>query len=172
MYGPAFSANFLLPLYPAPASPFNTSSQDMGFQSSAVYTFPASAGIDTSTHAAKLLVVTTLFTLGANFLVAFKISVVPFTAGVRNSIFDFTALYRNGLAVWMTVSNSLGELAKTLSDVGDDGEVNTRGLGAGEVAEDGVGFGLGAHDGADGGLRIVGEEGSDDVGADEAVGAG
>jgi hypothetical protein len=72
----------------------------------------------------------------------------------------------------MTVSNSLGELAKTLSDVGDDGEVNTRGLGAGEVAEDGVGFGLGAHDGADGGLRIVGEEGSDDVGADEAVGAG
>ena len=63
-YIPAFSANFLLPLYPVPRFPSIACSQVVGFQSFSVYIFPLLPASKSNT-AAILLVMTTLLTLGA-----------------------------------------------------------------------------------------------------------
>jgi hypothetical protein len=60
--------------------------------------------------AAKEEVMTTRFTVGALFLIAFKIPVVPFTAGSRRSFFVSVVLKWKGLAVWMTASNGGSEM--------------------------------------------------------------
>jgi hypothetical protein len=54
--------------------------------------------------AAQLLVITTLFTVGAFVLTEFKISKVPLIAGSKNSRLSGITRYEKGDAVWMTVS--------------------------------------------------------------------
>ena len=65
------------------------------------------------TTAAQLLVITTLFTSGANCFTDFKTSVVPLIAGSRNSRLSLMTRYRKGEAVWITVSKG-GEDCTTL----------------------------------------------------------
>jgi hypothetical protein len=80
----AFSANVLLARYPATGSA-SASCCVMGFQSSSEYTCPGQKPFDGFTIAAKDDVMTTCFTVGAFFLIDFKMPVVPMTAGSSKS---------------------------------------------------------------------------------------
>lgn len=122
----AFSANVLLARYPATAS-LSASSSVMGFQSSSEYSCPGQKPLDGFTIAAKDDVMTTCFTVGAFFLMDFKMPVVPMTAGSSKSclvsesskpsgggwcaltFWISVTLKWKGLAVWSTASNGGSE---------------------------------------------------------------
>lgn len=60
--------------------------------------------------AAKEEVMTTLFTVGALFLMDFRMPVVPMIAGSSSCFWTSVTLKWNGLAVWMTASNGGSDL--------------------------------------------------------------
>ena len=81
--------------------PVKAPSHVVGFQSSSVYTFcgVVLAGAAKLMIAAQLLVITTLFTVGACALIDFRTSNVPLMAGSRNSRLSEITLYKKGDAV-------------------------------------------------------------------------
>lgn len=80
----AFSANVLLARYPIMGFSC-ASSIVIGFQSSSEYVCPGQNPFGPLTRAAKEDVMTTCLTVGALFLIDFKIPVVPITAGSMRS---------------------------------------------------------------------------------------
>lgn len=80
----AFSASVLLARY-AWTVDSSAPSRVIGFQSASEYAWPGRLPLYGSTMAAKDDVITTLFTVGALFLIDLRMPVVPMTAGSSRS---------------------------------------------------------------------------------------
>ena len=92
------SATVLDTRYESTLLPLRPSSYVLGFQSDSLKTLLGSWSPATDSIATKELVTTTRLTPGANFLIAFRMDVVPVIAGSRSSVFGSDQLKWKGEA--------------------------------------------------------------------------